>query len=214
MIGYSAIGKGFIGAPSDNSGGTTPLPSDTTAPVMAGGITPSAITSSGFALSIQPATDNVAIKEYKWRLNGGAQVSTGLVRTKSYTGLSQLTPYQVEVLAYDTSDNAALVPLTLDVVTLAASTDPVLADKVLPITLKAVDKTLRPNVTGINWAWSDARGVITSSGGGLSSNASGQVSVPIRTALLSDGVGFLSLDNYTGGNPLDYFGFFGPVRVP
>lgn len=90
----------------------------------------------------------------------------------------------------------------------------VLVDKVIGVTLKSKDLALRPNVSNINWAWSDARGVITSSGGGLSSNASGQVSVPIRTALLSDGVGFLSLDNYTGGNPLDYFGFFGPVRVP
>lgn len=97
---------------------------------------------------------------------------------------------------------------------LIADFGPALVDKVVGITLKSKDLALRPNVGNINWAWSDARGVITSSGSGLSSNASGQVSVPIRTALLSDGVGFLSLDNYTGGNPLDYFGFFGPVRVP
>jgi len=188
---------------------------DTTRPVMVGSISQSAVTASGFTVSVPAATDNVAIKEYKWRLNGGAEVSTGLTRSKSYAGLTDQTLYTVEVLAYDTSDNGALTPLTLDVTTLAAPVAPVLTDKVLPLTLKATGNGgVRANITGINWAWSDSRGVITSSGGGLSSNASGLVSVPIQTALLSDAVGFLSLDNYTGGNPLDYFGFFGPVRVP
>lgn len=89
-----------------------------------------------------------------------------------------------------------------------------LLDKSISITLKSKDLALRPNIGGIFWAWSDARGTVTSSGSGLTANALGQISVPIKTALLSDGTGFLSLDNYTGGNPLDYFAFFGPVRVP
>jgi hypothetical protein len=186
---------------------------DTTRPVMVGAVTATA-TATSITASVPAATDNVGIKEYKWRINGGTEVSTGLTRTKSYAGLASETLYSIEVLAYDTSDNAALAPLTVDVVTLAASTDPVLAEKTLAITLKSKDLALRPNVNGINWAWSDARGVVTSSGAGLAANGAGQVLVPIRTALLTDGTGFLSLDNYNGGNPLDYFGFFGPVRVP
>lgn len=195
------------------SAGTPPV-SDVTRPQMVGSIVASAITSSGFTVDWPSATDNVGVTQYQVRVDGGALESTGLTRSKSYTGLAAQSTHAVEVFAYDAAGNAALVPLSLSVTTTAASTDPVLVDKVLAITLKSKDLALRPNVAGINWAWSDARGVITSSGSGLAANSQGQVSVPIQTALLSDAIGFLSLDNYTGGNPLDYFGFFGPVRVP
>lgn len=118
MFANYPVGTQPVGSSGSASAVTAPT-GDTTRPVMVGDVT-ATTTSTTITASVPAATDNVAIKEYKWRLNGGAQVSTGLTRTKSYTGLSPLTPYQVEVLAYDTSDNAAVAPLIVDVVTLAA----------------------------------------------------------------------------------------------
>lgn len=117
MHSFSPISSAPV-AGSSVSGGSGPNPvGDTTRPQMVGPLTATATANSVLA-SVPAATDNVAIKEYKWRLNGSAEVSTGLTRTKSFTGLTALTSYNIECLAYDTSNNSALAPLTLDVSTL------------------------------------------------------------------------------------------------
>jgi hypothetical protein len=193
---------------------TTQSAGDTAGPVMQGAISFTK-TSTTTDISWPAATDAVGVTEYFVSKDGGAAVSTGLTRSKSFTGLAPLTAHQYEVTARDAVGNVSSNSLSVTVVTDAASTDPDLVEKSIVITLKK-SKTLelQVNVGGIYWTWSDARGQITSSGGPVASNASGVVSVPIRTRLLSDGVGMLTLDNYNGGNPLTYFGFVGPVRVP
>lgn len=186
--------------------------SDTTGPVMQGAIS-SSKTSTTTDLSWPAATDANAI-EYFVSKDGAAAVSTGTTRSKSFTGLAPLTAHTYEVTARDLAGNLSSNSLSVTVVTDAASDDPALVSKTIVVTLKARNLSLQVNASGINWTWSDGRGTVTSFGSGLVGSAAGVLSIPIKTRLLSDGVGILTLDNYNGGNPLTYFGFVGPVRVP
>jgi hypothetical protein len=159
-------------------------------------------------------TDPSGIGEYFFAIDGGAFVSNGTSRTKTYTGLQPLTPHLYEVRANDSLGNPSSNSLSVTVVTDAASADPTLVSKTIQVTLKGRALNLQAGVGGINWTWSDARGTVTSSGSGLTASNAGVLSIPIQTRLLTDGVGMLTLDNYNGGNPLTYYGFVGPVRVP
>lgn len=204
---------GNVSAVANGASFTTAAPADTTGPVMQGAPTATK-TSTTIDLAWSAATDASGIGEYFVSKDGGAAVSTGTSRSKSFTGLAPLSTHLYEITAADTLGNLSSNSLIVTVTTDAAGDDPVLADKTIVVTLKAHDLNLQANVGGIYWTWSDARGTVTSSGSGLAASAAGVLSIPIRTALMSDGVGFLTLDNYNGGNPLTYFGFAGPVRVP
>lgn len=189
------------------------LAGDTTGPVMQGVIATSK-TSTTTSISWDPATDASGVGEYFYRKDGGALVSTGLSRTASFTGLAPLTPHLYEVTANDIYGNPSGNSISVTVVTDAASTDPTLVDKSIVVTLKNRSLALQASVGGINWTWSDARGTVTSSGTGLMASSAGVLTVPIKTRLLTDAKGFLTLDNYNGGNPLTYFGTAAWVRVP
>lgn len=94
---------------------------DTTAPSLAGSITPSAITSSGFTFSWPAATDNVAVTGYEVSTNGGTSwTSVGNVLTRTETGKTASTAYQLRVRALDAAGNAS-TPLSATVTTSAAS---------------------------------------------------------------------------------------------
>jgi hypothetical protein len=198
-----------------NSGSfTTAAAADVTGPVMQGDITFTK-TSTTTTVTVPAQTDPSGIGEYFFAIDGGAFVSNGTSRTKTYTGLQPLTPHLYEVLANDSLGNPSSNSLSVTVVTDAASTDPTLVSKTISVTLKkAKTLELQASIDGIYWTWSDARGEITSSGGPLSSDASAVLSVPIKTRLLSDAKGKLTLDNYNGGNPLTYFSLNAWVRVP
>jgi hypothetical protein len=200
-------------AVANSAGFTTGAAADTTGPVMQGDLITSK-TSTTTTITVPVQTDASGIGEYFFAIDGGAPVNNGTSRTKTYSGLAPLTPHLYEVTATDAIGNSSSNSLSVTVVTDAASADPSLVQKTIAVTLKARNLDLQANVGGINWTWSDARGTVTSSGTGLAATSAGVLSVPIRTRLLSDGVGYLTLDNYNGGNPLTYFGFMGPVRVP
>lgn len=189
------------------------LAGDTTGPVMQGDLITTK-TSTTTTITVPAQTDPSGIGEYFFAIDGGAPVSNGTSRTKTYSGLAPLTPHLYEVTATDALGNPSSNSLSVTVVTDAASSDPSLVQKTIQVTLKARNLDLQANAAGINWTWSDARGTVTSSGTGLVASAAGVLSIPIRTRLLSDGVGMLTLDNYNGGNALTYFGYTGPVRVP
>jgi chitodextrinase len=171
-------------------------------------------TSTTTTITVPVAADASGIGAYFFAIDGGAPVSNSTSRTKTFTGLAPLTPHLYEVTATDTMGNPSSNSLSLTVVTDAAGDDPSLVTKNIQVTLKGRDLSVRANAAGINWEWSDARGVVTSSGTGLVGSASGVLSVPIRTRLLSDGLGRLSLDNYNGGNILTYLATQLWVRVP
>lgn len=192
---------------------TTTAAADIAGPEMQGAI---AVTKTATTITLiwPSATDASGVGEYFASMDGAAAVSTGMARTKTYTGLAAQSLHQFEVTARDTLGNLTASPLTATVLTDAAGTDPDLVSKTIVVTLKGRDLSVRPNAAGINWEWSDARGVVTSSGTGLVGSASGVLTVPIRTRLLSDGEGRLSIDNYSGGNILTYFASQLWVRVP
>jgi hypothetical protein len=187
---------------------------DTTGPVMQG-VVAFTKTSTTTDISWDPATDASGIGEYFYRKDGGALVSTGMTRSASFAGLAPLTPHLYEITANDIYGNPSGNSISVTVVTDAASTDPTLVSKTIVVALKrAKTYEVQPNISGIFWEWSDSRGVVTSSGGPLSSDAAGLVSVPIKTRLLSDAKGKLTMDNYNGGNQLTYASLNAWVRVP
>lgn len=187
---------------------------DTTGPVMQGALSFTK-TSTTTTVTVPAQTDPSGIGEYFFAKDGGAFESNGTSRTKTYTGLAPLTPHLYEVTVTDALGNPSSNSLSVTVVTDAAGADPSLVEKSIVVTLnKQGFIGVRPNIGGINWSWSDSRGEITSFGSGLSTNSAGQVTVPIRTRLLSDATGKISLDNYDGGNILTYFSTSAWVRVP
>jgi len=204
---------GNVSAVANGASFTTQSAGDTNGPVMQGAITFTK-TATTTDIAWPAATDASGVAEYFVSKDGGAAVSTGTTRSKSFAGLAPLTSHQYEVTARDMAGNLSSNSLSVTVTTDAASTDPDLSLKNIVVTLKARDLSVRANATGINWEWSDARGVVTSSGSGLASDAAGVLSVPILTRLLSDGEGRLSLDDYNGGNILTYLSTQLWVRVP
>ncbi|WP_332848709.1 hypothetical protein [Massilia sp. S19_KUP03_FR1] len=204
---------GNVSAVANGASFTTQAAGDTTGPVMQGELIASK-TSTTTTITVPVATDASGIGEYFFAFDGGAPISNGTSRTKTFTGLAPLTPHLYEVTAADTLGNRSGNSLSITVVTDAAGDDPALVQKNIVVTLKGRDLSIRANAAGINWEWSDARGVVTSSGTGLVGSATGVLTIPIRTRLLSDGVGRLSLDNYTGGNILTYLATQVWVRVP
>jgi len=94
--------------------------SDTTAPVMAGVITVTNITTTAATLAFQAATDDVGVTGYEYSLNGGTSyVNAGLSRSLSVSTLTAGTTYQVRARAYDAAGNRS-APLSATFATLAS----------------------------------------------------------------------------------------------
>jgi hypothetical protein len=79
--------------------------SDSTAPTFTGSITVGAKTSSTIALTLQTASDNVAVTGYQYRINGGAWVDNGNSTAVALSGLTALTSYAIDARAYDAATN-------------------------------------------------------------------------------------------------------------
>ncbi|MBD8654124.1 hypothetical protein IFT68_00600 [Oxalobacteraceae sp. CFBP 13730] len=93
---------------------------DTTAPVMTGEITVSAITTSGAALSCPAATDAVGVAGYEYSIDGGASytVIPNAARSVVVSGRPAGTAHAVRMRAFDTAGNRA-TPLSASFTTLA-----------------------------------------------------------------------------------------------
>jgi hypothetical protein len=125
-------------APADSApimdDGTMPLPmhvetvlattavstADTTAPVMTGEITVSAITTSGATLSCPAATDAVGVAGYEYSINGGTNytVIANAARSVAVSGRPASTAHAVRMRAFDAAGNRA-TPLSASFTTLA-----------------------------------------------------------------------------------------------
>jgi hypothetical protein len=85
-----------VGAPAE----------DTTAPVLAGSVAVTAITTTGASLSWPAASDDVGVAGYEYSNNGGASyTNVGVARTVTLSGLVASTSYSVRVRAYDAAGN-------------------------------------------------------------------------------------------------------------
>jgi hypothetical protein len=93
---------------------------DTTAPVMVGEITVSAITTSGATLSCSAATDAVGVAGYEYSINGGTNytVIANAARTVTVSGRPASTAHTVRMRAFDAAGNRA-TPLSTTFSTLA-----------------------------------------------------------------------------------------------
>jgi hypothetical protein len=97
---------------------TTSAAADTTAPVMTGEITVSAVTASGATLAWPAATDAVGVTGYECSINGGSTYSdVGTARTVTVSGRPASTAHAVRVRAYDAAGNRA-TPLSASFTTL------------------------------------------------------------------------------------------------
>jgi hypothetical protein len=99
-----------------------PVPGgDTTAPVMTGEITVSAITTSGAMLSCPAATDAVGVAGYEYSIDGGENYSliANAARTVAVSGRPASTAHAVRMRAFDAAGNRA-TPLSASFTTLAA----------------------------------------------------------------------------------------------
>ena len=78
---------------------------DGTAPSQPGTVTISQVTATTARAAWGASTDNVAVTNYDYRLNGGAWVTLGNVTLVDITGLAQVTSYTFEVRARDAANN-------------------------------------------------------------------------------------------------------------
>jgi hypothetical protein len=177
---------------STASAGSGSSGADTTAPVMAGSLSSSGITSGGYTLTWSTASDNVGVASYEVSTNGGISYSNvGSVTTWAATGMAANTAYSNMVRAVDAAGNKA-TPLSLTVTTLASS------DSTVPtmngsITVSAITQTGyalswsagsdNVGVTGYEYSldggtsWNNAGNVLTVSVTGRSAGATDQVRV-------------------------------------
>jgi YD repeat-containing protein len=90
-----------FGPASSNSFSTL----DNVAPSAPGTPSFSTVAQNSATASWTAATDNVAVTEYQYSLNGGAWTSNGTTLSKSLTGLSAATSYTLQVRAKDGANN-------------------------------------------------------------------------------------------------------------
>lgn len=83
---------------------TTLPPQEKTPPTLPESVQVSKITSSGATVSWTASTDNVGVKGYNVYVNG-AYVKTTAGTSTTISGLTQLTSYSVDVLAFDVAGN-------------------------------------------------------------------------------------------------------------
>lgn len=110
---------------------------DVLGPTLAGTISVSSITSSGFMATCPVATDNVGVVGYQHRLDGGAwtDIAAG-GRSVTYTGLVPESTHQLDMRAKDAAPNYS-APLTASVTLLAAGALPPPSSAMPEDTLKA-----------------------------------------------------------------------------
>ena len=91
----------------------TTLSGDETGPVMVGDIEVSSLTRTGYTLTWEAATDNVAVTGYEYSLDGGSTwTDAGDVLTVNISGRTAGATDQVRVRAYDAAENVAVTPLS------------------------------------------------------------------------------------------------------
>jgi hypothetical protein len=118
MLGYGTIGQGSVGASVLS---TAPaIQNDSEAPVIPGALVVSAVSSAGFTVEWQGASDNIGVTGYEISVDVGtvAYLDYGMVLAVNFGNLLPGTSYTVRVRAYDAAKNKS-TPLTTQVTTSA-----------------------------------------------------------------------------------------------
>lgn len=91
----------------NDQGSLVPILNDTQAPILPGTLNITSITSAGFTVSWQAASDDIGVSGYELSVDKGvaAYSSYGDVQTAAVGGLSPNTQYTVRVRAYDEAGN-------------------------------------------------------------------------------------------------------------
>jgi len=90
---------------SDPSSSTLTTGPDVTAPTAPGTPMFSSVTGDSAVVSWTAASDNVAVTNYQYQVNGGSWISVGTALSVSLTGLTVSTNYTVSVRALDARSN-------------------------------------------------------------------------------------------------------------
>ena len=93
----------------------TTLSSDTTAPSVPNGLSKGSPTATGYTISWNPSTDNVAVTGYEVYRNG-TLVGTTSSTNHTFTGLSVLSSHAITVRAYDAAGNKSVASTALNAV--------------------------------------------------------------------------------------------------
>jgi chitodextrinase len=187
QLGTSAVSimaiSGYPQAPMPD----TTVAADTTPPVMVGSLTVTGITSNGYTVSWQAATDNASVAGYEIATDGVNYAPIGNVLTYTTSSANPSSTYNVKVRAVDTSSNKS-DPLNAIVTTLAAvdATPPVMTGAI------AVSNVI---ATQFDIAWQAATDNVAVSGYEYSLNSGTWVDV--GTNLTTSVVGVTANTTYT-----------------
>lgn len=205
---------GIYGSPQADQG--TP---DITAPVLGGALTITNVTSSGFTMGWQAATDDVGVARYEYSLGNNTWLPAGSGTGYAVTGVESDTSYAPLLRAVDFGGNVSNT-ITGTTKTLAAS-----ASSSRSITLSLVmSASLVPlvpaaNLSNLRWAWFDQAvpnlfAAPTDHGTVESTDANGVLTIPLPNSTLSaGGIGWLIITDSTGNPALASNAFSAPVMV-
>lgn len=131
---------------------TTAAEADNTAPTLVGSIEFTAVTQTGATITMPVATDNVAVANYRYSLDGGTTytIIAGGARTVTVTGLAAGTTYQVRGIAADAAGNLSQVLSANLVTTSSATVGAALATYVNSLSLGQWGELTLPNKGNIN----------------------------------------------------------------
>ena len=167
---------GNVSTPALSTSVNLPLPPDTTAPTLAGGITVSALATTSYTLAWPAGADNIAVTSYERSLDGGTTwTDVGNVLSVNVGGRTPATTDQVRVRAKDAAGNVS-VALSASV-NLPAAGGGANGTIVTP-PLKNNTGTLLSNLTGVTVnVYDQNTGALIVRKTGLSSSSAGVVTI-------------------------------------
>lgn len=116
---YDAAGN--VSAVSTGVSVTTPAPTDTQAPTVPAGLSPSNVTTTGATISWTASTDNVGVATYLIFRNG-TQIASTAATSYTDSGLTAATTYSYTVKAQDAVGNTSAASTALNVTTSGGNT--------------------------------------------------------------------------------------------
>ena len=123
------------------------VPEDTTAPSQVTGVTELSSSSSGFEISWNEATDDIAVTNYNIYVGGVLNKTVGSVLTTRITGLSPSTLYNIQVSALDKAGNEGTLSTGVNMTTDASPTD--VTPPSVPLNLRTT--LIGTTAIGIEW---------------------------------------------------------------
>lgn len=190
---------------------------DTVPPTMSGTMTISGTTSTGMTATWTAGTDDVGVVAYEFSQdNQVTWTNIGNVLSKTLTGLTPSTLYQLAVRAVDPGNNKSNILAAQDT-TLAPTTTT--GSRTVSLSLVNTSDTPAANLTGLRWSWFDAAtpdlfAAPTDKGTIETTDSAGVLMIPLPGSQLAvGGIGWLIVTNSTGDPAFAHSAFSGPLAV-